>query len=78
METEAELPLNACVPSEIAPSKNSTLPVAAPCATVAVKVTDSPNIDGLLFDATLVEEADLFTNCVSTEEALPLKSPDEL
>ena len=47
------------VPEQLAPSKNVTLPAvtAAPpfCAvTVAVKVTDCPNVDGLTDEETAV------------------------
>ena len=40
------------VPSDVAPSKNSALPAGVPVpgeftVTVAVKVTDWPNVDGL-------------------------------
>ena len=66
------------VPSDVAPSKNSTVPVGVPAPgadalTVAVKVTDSPKFDGLLFDATDVDVLALFTTCVSVEELLVLK-----
>ena len=46
-------------PSEVEPSKNSTVPFAVPApgepaATVAVKVTDSPKTEGFTEDANAV------------------------
>ena len=48
-------PLSVPVPSVLAPSLKVTVPVAVPdpgeaTATVAVNVTDCPNVDGLLLD----------------------------
>jgi hypothetical protein len=42
--TDAEPPLKVAVPNEVAPSKNSTVPVGTPAndETPAVNVTDSP------------------------------------
>jgi hypothetical protein len=47
------------VPSVVAPSKNVTVPVGVPVAggltvTVAVKVTDWPNTDGFVDEASVV------------------------
>ena len=60
------------VPSELAPSKNSTLPVAAAGETVAVNVTDCPDVDGFTDDASvvvlLINEG--FTVCVRTADVL--------
>jgi len=42
VETDALPPLKVAVPSEVAPSKNCTVPVVAEGETVAVKVTDCP------------------------------------
>jgi len=58
------------VPSEVVLSKNSTVPVAMLGVTVAVKVTDPPNVDGLLFELRPVLEGALFTVCVNIGEVL--------
>ena len=63
-------PLSGTLPSEVAPSKNCTVPVAARGDTVAVNVTFCPDADGLAFDDTVVVEAAWFTTCDSTVEAL--------
>ena len=59
----AEQPLMV-VPFEV----NATVPVGTggPAgATVAVRVTDWPTVDGFLFETTVVVEASLFTVCVT-------------
>jgi len=51
------------VPGQVAPSMKVTLPVGVPLAlvTVAVNVTDCPNVDGLGDDITAVLVAGLVT-----------------
>jgi len=65
-------PLTAAVPSELAPSKNCTVPVAAAGETVAVNVTACPDVDGFADDASavvvLINEG--FTVCVRTVDVL--------
>ena len=67
------------VPSDVEPSKNSTLPVAVPApgdetATVAVIATDWPTTDGfgVLAIDVLVEAWP--TDCDTALDVLPLKS----
>ena len=51
----AVLPASATVPSGVTPSKNETVPVGlVPPETVAVNVTDWPNVDGLSDETTPV------------------------
>ena len=55
----AEPELNVTVPSEVEPSKNSTVPVAVPTPgetglIAAVKVIDSPKTEGLSEDVNAV------------------------
>jgi len=52
--SEAEPEVNVAVPSELAPLRNVTVPVAAAGTTVAVKVTDVPSTAVLLDAARLV------------------------
>ena len=47
-------PLSVPVPKVVAPSLNVTVPVAVDGVTVAVNVTEAPNVDGFSEDATLV------------------------
>jgi hypothetical protein len=59
----------------VAPSKNVTVPVGVPdaVATVAVKVTLCPNVDGLFDDVNVVvvvEGGAAFTTCVNTDDVL--------
>lgn len=67
------------VPSEVAPSKNVTVPEIVPAtdeATVAVNVTLAPAMDGFCDDARAVVVGALipaFTACVSAGEVLPAK-----
>ena len=72
VERDAVPALTVAVPSELAPSKNSTLPVAAAGATVAVNVTDCPDVDGFVDYASavvlLINEG--FTVCVRTADVL--------
>jgi hypothetical protein len=60
-------------PSDVAPSKNSTVPVAAAGDTVAVIATLPPTTDGFGDVATDVVEEAVFTLCVWTADALPVK-----
>ena len=61
----AEEPPSGKTPRLVAPSKNSTLPVAADPLTVAVKVTSWPKIDGFRPLTSVVVVGALFTICVS-------------
>ena len=72
VDSDAVPPLTAAVPSEMAPSKNCTVPVAAACDTVAVSVMACPNVDGFCDDASavVVPINDGFTVCVKTEDVL--------
>ena len=56
------------VPNVVAPSLKVTVPVADACETVAVKVTDWPNTDGLTEEATPVLVPALLTVCVKLTE----------
>ena len=62
MENEAVPALSATGrPRLVAPSKNSTVPVAAAGVTVAVNVTVSPNADGFRSLTTMVVLTTWFT-----------------
>src|SRR2546422_1036361 len=66
---------SAPVPSVVAPSLNVTVPVRVPAPgetalTVAVKVTDWPNTEGLAEEATVVVELAWLTVWVAGVEAL--------
>jgi hypothetical protein len=63
-------PVSGALPNTVAPSRNCTLPVAAPGETFAVKVTGCPNFDGFDEELTLVVEITLATVCVNTAEVL--------
>ena len=72
--------VSALVPRVVAPSLKVTVPIGvsdpgAVAATVAVKVTDWPNAEGLAEEATAVVVFAVFTVCVSAEEVLALKLP---
>jgi hypothetical protein len=62
------------LPRDVAPLKNSTVPVGVPVplVTIACSVTTSPKNDGLLSEVTVVVDACLLTTCVNIEEVLPL------
>jgi hypothetical protein len=45
----------------VLPSLKVTVPVAALGVTVAVNITEDPNVEGLLDEETVVEEVALFT-----------------
>jgi hypothetical protein len=47
-------PLSGTLPSELTPSKNCTVPVAAEGDTFAVNVTFCPNMDGFTLEDTVV------------------------
>lgn len=62
----------AAVPSGVAPSLNVTVPLGVPETaglTIAVKVTEPPEYDGLALDARVVEVF-CWTVCVRTEDVL--------
>ena len=66
------------VPRVLPPSLKVTAPVGVPApglfaVTVAVKVTDCPNTDGLAEELTNVVVAAFFTVWLSVVEMLPLK-----
>jgi len=60
------------VPSVVLPSLKVTVPVAAEGETVAVKVTEEPNVDGFADEASVTEVLALFTVWVRVEEVLVL------
>jgi hypothetical protein len=60
------------VPSVVLPSMNVTVPVAVVGVTVAVNVTEVPNVDGFADEASVTVVFVLFTVWVSTEDVLPL------
>ena len=68
-------PLSVAVPRVVDPFLNVTVPAGVPPleVTVAVKVTDWFNFEGLRDEVTVLELLALFTVWVSTGEVLPLK-----
>ena len=68
VENVALPPFNTPLPRVLSPSKNVTVPVAAEGATVAVKVTDCPTVDGCRLEVRVVVLA--FTICVNVPEEL--------
>ena len=70
---EAVPPIRAALPITVVPSRKSTVPVALPGATVAVKVTDSPKLDGFCDESIVVVVAPWFTVWVIAAEVLPVK-----
>ena len=73
----AEPELKVTVPSEVTPSKNSTVPLAVPApgavaATVAVKVTDWPKTEGVV-EANVVVVLALLTTWLTAELVLVTK-----
>jgi len=71
-------PLNVPVPRVVTPSLKVTVPVAVPApgataATVAVKVTDWPNVLGFRLETTLVVLLALLTTCETALEVEVLK-----
>jgi hypothetical protein len=76
-------PESAAVPSRVAPSKKSTVPVGVPppgatAVTVAVRVLASPNTDGSGAEVRAVDVAAWVTVWVSTGEVEPVKSVSPL
>jgi len=67
VKAAAPEPLTVAVTSDVVPSKKVTVPVGVPAelATDAVKVTEPAKMLGLLFEATAVALAALFTVCAS-------------
>jgi hypothetical protein len=72
VEKVATPPLSVPVPKVVAPSRNVTVPVAVEGDTVAVKVTDWPDVEGLRLEATPVVVFVLLTVCVRGAEVLVL------
>jgi len=70
---DAVPPLTGAGPSDEAPSKNSTEPVALAGVIVAVIVTLCPTTDGFGEEATAVELDAAFTVCACAADVLPLK-----
>jgi len=69
----AEPAESAAVPRDVAPSKNSTVPVAEEGVTVAVSDTLWPTTDGFGELVTDVDDDAWFTVCECTADVLPLK-----
>jgi hypothetical protein len=69
------LPFRSAVPSVVAPSLNVTVPVGVPAVdvTVAVNVTDCPNVDGFSAEVSAVAVAALLTTCETALDVLILK-----
>ena len=65
-------PLSVPVPRVVVPSMNVTVPVELEGNTVAVKVTDAPNVEGFNEEASVIAVPALFTVCVNADEVLPL------
>jgi hypothetical protein len=66
--------VSATVASVVMLSLKVTVPVGVPelaAFTVAVNVTDWPNVDGFSEDTTAVDVACLFTTCDNAGEVLP-------
>lgn len=69
-------PFKVPVPSTVVLSMKVTVPLGIPPAegvTVAVKVTDWPNVEGFREELTAVVVAALFTVCVNAGDVLPAK-----
>ena len=82
VENVATPPLNAPVPTGLPPSRNVTVPVAVPAPgatgeTVAVIVTDWPNMEGFREEVTAVALFALLMTCgfPVSDPVLPLKLP---
>ena len=78
IESVAVFPASAPVPMIVAPSLNVTVPVAVPdpgatAATVAVNVTDWPEVEGFVPLTSVVVVLDWFTVCETVFEALAAK-----
>jgi hypothetical protein len=61
------------VPRDVAPLKNSTLPVAPDGSPDAVKVTDAPSVEGLAEEPTVIVVEALLTVWVKVVEELDRK-----
>jgi hypothetical protein len=72
--------LTALEPIGVAPSRKVTLPVGVPPGpeTLAVKVTDAPNVEGFGAAVTAVVVLAFWTSCENAEEVEPLKFPSPL
>ena len=66
--------LSVPVPRLVTPSKKVTVPVAVDGATVAVKVMESPNVDGFSPDATTIVVLPGVTAWLRAVEMLPASS----
>ena len=71
MLRDAIPPLNATVPSEAAPSRNCTLPVAAAGETTALNVTAVPESEGFAEEPIATVVAAFATVTVVAAEVLP-------
>ena len=72
VESDAVPPLTAAVPSELAPSKNCTVPVDPAGETVAVNVTACPDVDEFSDDVSAVVVPIAATVCARVEDVLPV------
>jgi hypothetical protein len=71
--TNVALPLAiVTVPRVVVPSLNVTVPVAVEGETVAVKVTDEPNVEGFADEAKVTVVFALFSVWVRAEDVLVL------
>jgi hypothetical protein len=70
VESDAVPPESGELPSEVAPSKNVTVPVATAGVTVAESVTLSPTTEGFGEVVTAVVVVGLFTTCVTAGDVL--------
>ena len=70
VESDAAPLLTGTVPSEVAPSRNCTVPVAVDGETAALNVTDWPTVAGLGDAASVLVVAALLTVSVTTAEVL--------
>jgi len=73
IESDAAPVLRDALPSNVAPSKNCTVPAAVPGDTVAVNFTPAPKVDGLRLEVRVVVVPAGLTVWVSAVEVLPLK-----
>ena len=68
VDSEADPPLNAAVPSVVEPSLKVMVPVGEVPVTVVDKFTLCPKLEGFAEDATVVVEANLLTVKVAAVE----------
>ena len=81
VENDAVPPLSVSVPNVFDPALNVTVPAGVPVvedATVAVKVTNSPEVDGFAEDDRVVEVLALVTTLLSAVEVLGSKCTSPL